>query len=379
MYGFLNHNSSCYLDVVLVALFAPQYNGLFDRLLLHQLPPVLERPDGREAGWERELQPGWRSQVQSEMLKLVTLLRSGECHGTTVASMRALLSSGAVPHASQNFGGSDEQSAVDFLRYLLSIFRVRDTLVELQQSHTFFTPRVPVTHAGRSVMKLVQQWTRAPITHKWTRANASTCPDADTRVQLMRDASGKTTVLQNAEGDVRHIGPRERASIFLCQLTAADESDSCHAVRIDRDVAPHAQVLAEEIEGYSGAFATKLVATRLTDAPVLMFEVARRAVAVQGSCMVERKMETPVYYGDASGQLVVTDKVFHLAAVICHLGNASSGHYIAYVRVQPDTWCMYDDASANGALTPVTTIEPLASRSGELFFYTLTSDETALS
>lgn len=365
MYGFVNYNSSCYLDVVLVALFAPHHNGVFDRLLLHQLPSTLERSDGQEAAWERKVEPGWRTQVQSELLKLVTLLRSGECHGSTVASMRALLLGPAVPDASLNFGGCEEQSAVDFLRYLLTIFRVRDALVEFQQSDTLFTRRAPVKHAGTHINKLLQQWTRAPITHKWTRANADTCPDADTRMQLLRDTSGETVVLANAEGDTRHIGQRQRASMFLCQLTAADES---HVVRIDRDVAPHADVL--DTEGYNGLYATKLVATRLFDTPVLIFEVARKVFTVHSNTVVEHKVTTPVYYADASGQLVVSDKLFQLSAVICHVGHASSGHYIAFVRVHPGTWCLYDDASANGALTAVDTLEPAASTMGELFFYT---------
>ena len=371
MHGLVNENSSCFMDVILVALFVPRYNDVFIKLFFDS-PQLLQQADGAETGWESvpACTTQWRQHVRDTLLKLMQDMHSNAGTGTlTVAPLKHWFAH--VPASDLNFGDDDQQSAVDFLRYLLNVFRIRDSLVSFQTSTTNFTHRPEVTLAGVNIAQLVRAWISHPVVTKYTRLqNADKCSDESDREYLLRDASGQAAILTNSAKDVRRIGHVEHASVFLCQLTPTDHLYT----RVDRNLLPHADQLGTQ-DGYTGSVATKLVATRLLQAPVLIIEVSRKSAVLTPQGYREQKLQTPVYYGDTQHVLHIHEHSFQLCAVVCHLGSATgiNGHYVAYVH-DGDQWLFYDDLAPRACMVPVFTLEPHASRNGELFFYTRCSN-----
>lgn len=367
MYGFVNDGASCFLDSLLVALFAPS-RFFHEHLLSREVRERLASPDGQESNWESSASADWRDSVFTQ-LALAASQVDGRQQGS-LRSLRALFR--RVPMNDANFGTMDHQSAVDALRYILHILRVRDRVVKFQQSVTLFTARAEVMAAQQDVGALVRLWLSSPVVARFTRDTAHLCPDADEREALQSDATGQAYLLVNQVGDMRRVGAHEWASLFLCQLTPQD-ADSAE-VSIDRELHPTVQVLAGQ-EGYDGAVATKIVATRLLHAPVLLIEVTRKMVMIKHNRLVEFKLPTPVKYGetqaDQSVTLRVFGKTFLLKSVVCHLGDTESGHYITYVWLDGQWW-QYNDAAYNGKYIPGNaTLDAHARQSGELFVYEL--------
>lgn len=367
MNGLVNANSSCFMDVILVALFVPRYDDVFVKLFFDS-PQLLQESDGAETTWEKAAacHVQWRQQVRDVLLKLVQDMHANAASAAlTVTPLKHLFLH--VPTNDINFGHHDHQSAVDFLRYLLNVFRVRDSLVTFQTSTTSFSRRPEIARAGVNVSELVRAWMGHPVLVKSTRfQNMDKCSDDADRQYLARDITGQAAILTNSARDVRRIGHVEHASVFLCQLSPQDPLYT----RVDRNLLPYAEQF-DTGDGYTGDVATKLIATRLLHAPVLIIEVSRKsAVMTQGGYM-EHKLTTPVYYGDSRQLLHIHEHAFQLCAVVCHLGTSDSanGHYVAYVR-KDDQWLFYDDVAPLGRMVPVATLEPHASTNGELFFYT---------
>lgn len=362
MHGFVNEQSSCYMDALLVALFVPRYNDVFVKLFFDSTDQ-LHQQDGAETAWEKAPRcvVAWRLQVRDQLLTLVQNMHANTSTSLTVAPLKRYFKQ--VPMGSINFGHHEQQSAVDFLRYLLNVFRVRDALVSFQVSTSHLTERPEVTNAGANVSQLVRAWMNHAVMNRWTHSNAHQCTDAADKEYLERDVTGQAAILTNSAKDVRRIGHVEHASVFLCQLAPDDPVDT----RVDRDLLPHAEQLSLQ-DGYTGAVATKLIATRLFHAPVLIIEVSRKAVVCTSDGYVEQKLQTPVYYGDAKNVLNIHDHSFQLSAVVCHIGN-NNGHYVCYV-LQDKQWLFYDDVTPLGRMVPVSTLEPHASTTGELYFYT---------
>lgn len=364
MNGLVNHHASCFMDVILVALFVPRYNAVFIKLFFDS-PELLQQPDGGETAWERApaCTAQWRQQVRDTLLKLVQDMHANTAGALTVATLQRLFKQ--VPAGDLNYGQHEHQSAVDFLRYLLNVFRVRDSLVSFQTSTTSFTARPEVAAAGVNVAELVRVWVAHPVASKHTR-RSNACQDAADRAYLERDATDQAAILINTAGDVRRIGHVEDASVFLCALTPQDHLYT----RVDRNLQPYADQLSGQ-DGYTGTVATKLVATRLLHAPVLIIEVSRKWAALTGQGYTEQKLQMPVYYADTHDMLHIHGQTFRLCAVVCHLGSANdlNGHYVAYVH-DGQQWLFYDDVAPLGRMLPVSTLEPHASTNGELFFYT---------
>lgn len=367
MFGFVNDGASCFLDSLLVALFAP--TRFFYHLLLSDgVRERLHAADGQESTWESKATSEWRTAVFVQLCAAASQVDARQ--QGSLQPLRALFRQ--VPMSDVNFGTMDHQSAVDALRYLLHLLRVRDCVVKFQQSVTLFTARAEVVSAQHDVSRLVQLWHSAPTVARYTHETAHLCPDADERQAMLNNVAGDAYLLVNQQGDMRRVGSHEWASLFLCQLTPRD-ADSAE-VLIDRELQPTVEVLAGQ-EGYDGAVATKLVAKRLIHAPVLLFEVTRKMVMIKHNRLVEFKLPTPVKYGvdgvDHAVTLTVVGARYQLKSVVCHLGDTESGHYISYVWIDGQWW-QYNDAAYGGKYVPGNaTFKAHARQSGELFVYEL--------
>lgn len=369
MFGFTNDGSSCFIDSVLVALFSADTGDAF--LPAFFAPKEkLAATDGKEATWERGASAEWRSAVQGQLYRYYRTLcnawqdMSPPTSLLTVADWRSLFLQ--VPTGDNNFGVVGEMhSAVDFLRYLFAIFRIRDSLVRVQVSTTMYHHRDDVVAAGTDLNALSDLWISQAVVGKYTHDTALMCPDAGEAQMLLTDRTGEAIVFQTEHGDLRRLGPVDSASIFLCHLTPADVNAT--SVRIDRELLPHADILNGQPD-YAGTVSVKLTATRLVDAPVLIFEVSRKIQHVLHNRLVEFKLPTPVHYVDTDNKLFVLGQTFELRSVVCHEGAADSGHYYAFVW-KGNQWYKYDDAAFHGKFQPVANIDTAVKQSGELFFY----------
>jgi len=367
MYGFVNDGSSCFIDSVLIALFGGDTSDAFVPVFFPPHSHALQRDDGKEAAWERAATPQWRLEVHAQLYRYFRMLQRGwegvETMGTVSCWRNLFLQ---VPTKDNNFGVVGEvHSAVDFLRYLFAIFRVRDSLAQVQVSTTVFQQREEVAAAGTDLSALSDLWVCQRPVGKYTHENALMCPDASEADMLGKDTAGKWTVFVTESGDLRRVGGVDSASIFLCHLTPADANES--SVRIDRELLPHAQVLSGRAQ-YAGTVGVVLTATRLLHAPILIFEVSRKVQHVLHNRLVEFKSPTPVHYVDSGNKLFVHGQAYELKSVVCHEGSADSGHYYSFVW-RGNQWYKYDDAAFQGKFQPVSTIDTAVRQCGELFFY----------
>jgi hypothetical protein len=375
-FALLNSGNSCFIDALLVAMFFPRSNHYFFFKMLD-----VDDDDGQGAAWEKRATRHWRAALQNELKRQAAQIHALAVTPWTCSALRMLLQQ--VPYSTlnpatgdevaMNFGFAQQQSSVDFLRYLLSVTQLRDSISCFQTSTTFFKRRAEVESAGTDIDALVALWSASKVTGKWTAANAADLEDESERGVLERDQSGKAMVVENAAGDRRRIAAPETASVFLCQMTMADEGGD--RVRIDRELLPHAEVVGGE--GYTGSVAAKITATRLLSSPMLIFDVARKVVFYDEKFRrhMQTKVMTPVDYGTFdSGDtfLTVCGARFVLTAVVCHVGSSVAGHYICFVRSEDEGWHRYDDVSGevvavDGALESLASVRP--SCFGELFFY----------
>jgi ubiquitin C-terminal hydrolase len=92
--------------------------------------------------------------------------------------------------------------------------------------------------------------------------------------------------------------------------------------------------------------------------------------------LVEFKLPTPINYGQVDTHsravmLTLFGAVYQLKSVVCHLGSAESGHYIAYVW-RDDAWWHYDDTAHNGKMVAGgASFDTHVKQAGELYFYDL--------
>lgn len=361
------------MDSVLVAMFVPQLNNFFSQTLL--TPKPASEWNARIASYD------WFSAFQHALVQEIALLRGqqSEVKGWRLTQFRELMQH--VPSQNGiNFALPQQQSAVDFIRYLLHVFGLDDKMLTMQRSTTFYKRRTAVEHHKRSVAQLVRLWVSSPVVKRWDASNASTLPDESERRSLEADTSGKALLVENEEGDRRRVDAPESASIMLCQITAEDD-DVLGQVSITRDAVPHVESIGGP--GYTGEFCVKVIATRLITCHVLMFEVSRKIMFCDNGIWGERKSNKSVHYGDYVGNeviLTIHGQRFVLQSVICHMGNSVGGHYVCFVQETTASgaheWYLYDDAEPRGQLQPLQSAAdmeriPLAapSRTGELFFY----------
>lgn len=371
VYAFLNWRHSCYMDSVLVAMFAPPLNHVFSRVMLHP-----------KSDWDTRIAPvQWFTAFQHALVQEIQLLRGkqSETHGWRITEFRALMQH-VVSQNGINFALPQQQSAIDFVRYLLHLFGLEDKLITMQRSTTFYKRRAAVEPPKRSVGELVRVWLSSPVVKRWDASNAATLPDESERRSLEADTSGKAVLLENEEGDRRRVDAPEGATLMLCQLTAEDDQGT-EQVSIARDVVPHVESIGGS--GYTGPFSVKVMATRLMSCHVLIFEVARKIMFSDNGSWSERKSARSVHYGDYLGNeviLTIHGQRFMLQSVVCHVGSAQGGHYVAFVQETTTTgahqWYFYDDAHPKGELQPLQTASDMErimaaapSRTGELFFY----------
>lgn len=371
VYAFLNWRHSCYMDSVLVAMFVPQLNNFFAHVML--------KP---KTDWDTRIASAdWFASFQHALVQEIALLhgKQSETHGWRITHFRTLMQQ--VPSKDGiNFAQPQQQSAVDFFRYLLHLFGLEDRLCSMQRSTTFYKRRTAVDHHKRSVTQLVRLWLESPVVQRWDARNASQILDESERRSLEADTSGKASLVQNQEGDRRRVDAPEGVSMILCQITAADD-EVVEAIGITRDLVPHVEPIGGA--GYTGEFSVKVIATRLISCHVLMFEVSRKIMFQDGGVWSERKSSKPVHYGDCVGNeviLTIHGQRFMLQSVVCHLGTSAGGHYVTFVQETlacgSHQWYFYDDAQPKGELMPLQSAADLErvpaaapSRSGELFFY----------
>jgi ubiquitin C-terminal hydrolase len=369
-FGFENHHASCFLDSVLVALFGARHHDVIEDLLLH---PTL---DNTGADTDLDAPLAWRQNVQRALAEEVDLLNQSRSSGHACTTFRQLLA--AVPRRTIssatgetvviNFAAAQQQSAVDFLHYLFDALCARNKLANVQYSTTFMLRRAELEDA--SLQDLASRWKASPIVKRFTSANAAALEDKSERAALLQDKSGKACIVENSAGDRRRITAPESVTLFSCHLTANDKG--VPEVSIIRELEPHVEHMSS-IEGYTGPLYAKMLACHVLSAPLLIIEVSRKV-------HVSRKLDTRVAYGDIDMGHVVLQlhgQRYALNAVVCHVGNATGGHYVAFVCNDDDEWYFYDDAHRGGELlrlpNGVHNLEQMGAAcpalSGELFFY----------
>jgi hypothetical protein len=280
------------------------------------------------------------------------------------------------------------QSAVDFLRHLLDMLCVGDSICTFQTSTTLMTRRLETEQNKENMVNLVRIWMQTPICQRWSSTNAHLLTgedEASERTALQKDASGTAALVINTSGDRRRISPPEKTSIFLCQLTANTASEKGR-VLIYKELVPHLEVLGDPSCGYAGNITTKILATKILDAPMIIFEVSRLVTDYDTvrQQVVETKIRTPVNFGEFDQEsqewrIKICSRFYSLVAVVCHLGSSvHNGHYVAYAKHEDDeSWYFHDDTIRNGELirTMVKDFEspgsqlPAPSLCGEIFFY----------
>jgi ubiquitin C-terminal hydrolase len=371
-YGFTNYNASCYMDSLLVALFCARHRDVASKLLLS--PALDAQTSTALPGATTE----WRATVRRALADEVTSLFQSRPRGESCFNFRQQLAS--VPRVTTthlgdavtiNFAAPMQQSAVDFLHYLVDALGGDDAhrgFAEVQYSTTFMKRRDEVEHAP-SLGELADTWKRHPIVKRFFAANAHQLEDASERAALQADTSGQACILENAEGDRRRISAPERVVSFSCHFSLEDRAVPC--VPLLRDLEPQVEHMSK-IEGYTGPWFAKMNACRIKNAPMLIFEVSRKVNSVM-------KLATPVAYGEVDGENVVLridTRMFCLTAVVAHVGNAQGGHYNAFVCSDEGKWYFYDDALADGRMMELPDVRSLESLRhsrpsihGELFFY----------
>lgn len=332
MFAFKNINNSCYIDSLLVALFLPDFEGFFDNLFLRENTPL-----------------------QNVLRQHVTTLRDHTAD---------------APWMCLDFihlcGANREQhSVIDFFRFLLHACNVADTICTYQTSTTLMKTRPETLEARNNIKELVQLWIKTPIVHVWNFDNAHEVADEAERNAILSDSTHSSFLIENALGDRRRINPPENTATFLCQISAEDTQP----VHIARQIMPHLDVISSET--YAGDVAVKIIATKLIDAPLLIFEVAR---------VIGSSRETSaglVNFGHEHRNewlLRVHGRNYRLVAVVCHLGFGNGGHYVTYAKHPDNTWKFYDDITGElvAVDAPLHHARPSPARHGELFFYIAT-------
>jgi len=387
MFGYVNHDASCYMDSVLVALFVPPETAWPD-VFFNGTVGVGVGEAAVVAQLRREMEMLQQQHPQPPPLP-------GTCHAMRGALRTFARGCPSAAAAGLNMQSNSPQSAVDFLQFLVRACGVDTQRVTQFQTSTTLLVRRPSTAAAAAaagsssvISRMVREWMSVPTKHKWTRENAHLLTDVGERLALQKDA--RALLSENMEGDVRRVTPPESTCVFLCQLTATDDDDGggrggapATMINIARELLPHMETI--DAECYSGKVGWKIVAVRLLHAPLLVIEVSRN-VTVFSQTRAEKKVTAPVSFGafdSRAGRWVlrVHDKFFRLTAVVCHMGGAGAGgHYVSYVSA-PRGWFFYDDTAPRGEMLPVpASFQRLPARyphpavEGELFFYAAFSD-----
>lgn len=383
-FGFINSNSSCYMDSVLAALLLPDYGDI----VKHALQPLSDDQGGNLSRSSFNNTNHLKRRLLDERHHFLAAR-----HGWVASSLRLFLQQmSSHSRASTGdaraafFQSSRPQSAVDFLRHLLDMLCIGDSICTFQTSTTLMTRRPETEQHKGDMVNLVRLWMQTPICQRWNSANAHLLTDPDDvceRKALQNDTSSTAALVINTSGDRRRISPPERTSIFLCQLTPTTPTDK-NRVLIYKQLVPHLEIVGDPSDGYMGNITSKLLATKLIDAPLLIFEVSRLVTDFDPvrRQVVETKVVTPVNFGDFNEksqqwQIKICSKWYHLVAVVCHLGSSvSDGHYVAFVKHEDDDcWYFHDDTLRNGELIKVFSKDLTASNlppphlCGELFFY----------
>lgn len=383
-FGFMNSNSSCYLDSVLAALLLPNYGDI----LKNALQPL---SDDQKSNLSRT-SLNHTNHLRRRLLDEQNNFRIAR-HGWVATSLRLFLqqmsshSRASTGDARAAFFQSPRpQSAVDFLRHLLDMLCIGDSICTFQTSTTLMTRRSETEQHKGNMATLIRMWMQTPICQRWNSANAHLLTDPDDvceRTALLNDTSGTAALVINTSGDRRRISPPEKTSIFLCQLTPNTPTDE-NGVIIYKQLIPHLEIVGDPSDGYMGNITTKLLATKLIDAPLLIFEVSRLVTGFDPvrRQVVETKVGTAVNFGDFNEktqqwQIKICSKWYNLVAAVCHLGSSvNNGHYVAFVKHEDDAcWYFHDDTLRNGELIKVlpkdltTSNLPAPHLCGELFFY----------
>ena len=400
-YGPINDGNSCYMDSILVALFVPYHNGYFNNLFSTRIEDTTAGITRWEIQQSDTATLEWKNAVQASLRVEATRMR--DITRNTVWSLRSFrkqFASCKFAVANEfghmqpvDFSTNQQQSALDFIRYLFHILGVRDNICVYQQSTTLFDRR-PLFSQHTTLHDLTTAWQIASCAGNvtYTPETAHMMHDPD-EAQALHHAPSGTRYIINSTGDRMRISADETSAIMLCQMTAADLYSG--PVSLTRHIEPHIEII-ETDSSYVGTLFAKMHSTHIdvTQTHVLLFEVSRNIGNI--------KVETPVYFGQLCGNswnLYLQNRTFQLSAVVCHGGTTTAGHYVSFVYVSmesstknpiPDSttnansisnhskdehqWCFYDDLTGHGLpVTPENMMNHAYSPSqyGELFIYTL--------
>ena len=382
-FGPINCGSSCYMDSVLVALFIPYHGGYFNNFLSTFIGNV----DTGITRWEVEqcVTTEWRNTVQSALRDEARNLRDVtrknvwrlETFRQHFAACKFAVANEWGAMKPVDFSKNQQQSAVDFIRYLFHILGVRNNICVYQQSTTLFDKRPEFTQ-NTTLVDLCNAWETASLVKSvtYTPETAYMMHDVD-EARALQNAPSGTLYKINSAGDRMRISANETTAVMLCQMTGADLYTQ--SVSLTRDIVPNIEIIQTDLS-YSGTLFAKMHSTHIDteQTRVLLFEVSRNLGTV--------KVETPVDFGEKRGNswiLYVHSRMFKLSAVVCHRGTPTVGHYVSFVSVPledasgedgGDEWCFYDDTNGHGLVITQENMmcHPYApSQYGELFIYTL--------
>ncbi len=375
-----NHGNSCYKDSVIVALFyASGVKEFFLSALLEK--PFVNTTDNptdnttdnpntnTDEDWERTINDQWRQRLRENIKSVLE-------HCETSAPLNPLLSE--CPYVTKvngeehcvNFGEDQQQSAVDFMRYLFNVLKLKDKVCYHRRSTTMIQKHADIENS--KLHTLCHWWNRHSSTvETFSRNTANSLPDEEDAQQL-RSLPQDTILLYNhLTKDKRWISSEDTVAMFLCQLTFQDQQ---RRVDIARHIKPHVEKL--DAEGYRGSLLAKLHVVQVVEekSPVILFEVSRNI----GPCKVLAVIDFGVKC--QNGWTLTLDSTnYALRAIICHRGRQNSGHYVTFIYMDGIGWAGYDDMDGKLVAMSVEDIEQSdypPNRTGEVFIYSLIQSES---
>ncbi|MCH9715863.1 MAG: ubiquitin carboxyl-terminal hydrolase, partial [Gammaproteobacteria bacterium] len=311
----VNHGNSCYKDSVLVALFyASGAKAFFKQALLQQ--PF--KDDATDEEWECTIDNNWRNQLREHLLYLFQHPETSSLLNPLLTQCPYVTRDGDEEHC-VDFGQHEQQSAVDFMRYLFHVLKLKDNVCHHRRSTTMIHRHPDILNTKLST--LCNWWTQhASDIEVFDPSTAFQLPDQEDAQQLHKQPSDAVLLYNHRTRDKRWITSEESVAMFLCQLTFQDQG---RTVDIARHIKPHVETL--NVEGYRGPLLAKLHAVQVNTelSPVLIFEVSRNI----GPCKVLANID---FGTQTDGQWVLDldTNTYALTAIICHRGRQDAGHYV---------------------------------------------------
>jgi ubiquitin C-terminal hydrolase len=311
LYGLSNIGNSCYLDSILLSLFAVK-NKFIDRYLFE---PLKERPENnlicipKGSSKNPRVDRQNRIQVQSELLKIKNSIR-GKGDVDYCSDLRTIIRN--CPH-SENFYDNKQKDAGEFLGYLLSIF---DTEVAHKKYDIYVTNNISTQVTDINNMMLRNS-------------------------NLDWDSSIVHNIFSN---DLLHIPSNTQTSSLLRIFEDSGKLDKNNYV--------------------DGIWKRRVQVLTIVQAPYLIFNLQRN------NPELSNPIKTKII---PSRSFIVGGKKLVLSAIVVHEGGISGGHYTAYLKIEKK-WYHYNDFGPNirliGSYDKLLNAKPSPITNGTLHFYT---------